>query len=248
VKETRILMGMPVTLEVAAANIDAQLFESVFGWFEYVDRKFSTYKEESEISLLNRGELQLQDASQDMQMIFALAESTRQETGGYFDIQRGSRCDPSGIVKGWAILRAAQMFRQAGCDNYYVDAGGDIQAGGMNAQGRDWQVGIQNPFNPLEIIKVIGLHNCGVATSGTYVRGRHIYDPTDAYRPVDDLVSLTVVGPDVFEADRFATAAFAMGPAGIAFIEQLDGFEGYMVDPDGLASYTSGFERVVVHA
>ena len=49
------------------------------------------------------------------------------------------------------------------------------------------------------------------------------------------------------EANRFATAAFAMGPAGINFIEQLPGFEGYMIDPGGMATYTSGFERYVSH-
>ena len=86
-----------------------------------------------------------------------------------------------------------------------------------------------------------------MATSGTYVRGQHIYNPKNSDQPVTGIVSLTVIGPDIYEADRFATAAFAMGPAGIIFIEQLAGFEGYMIDPNGLATYTSGFERYVSH-
>jgi thiamine biosynthesis lipoprotein len=57
-----------------------------------------------------------------------------------------------------------------------------------------------------------------------------------------------VIGPNIYEADRFATAAFAMESAGILFIEELEGFEGYMIDQHGLATYTSGFERYVVHA
>ena len=73
----------------------------------------------------------------------------------------------------------------------------------------------------------------GIATSGTYVRGQHIYDPHKPERPIVDIVSLTVIGTDVLEADRFATAAFAMGRAGIEFIEQRDGLEGYVVDRNG---------------
>ena len=245
--ETRVIMGMPVIIEVVDPGVTAKDLDSVFAYFEYVDRKFSTYKPDSEISMINRQELALDQSSEDMQTIFALAEQTRLETNGFFNIDREGRYDPSGIVKGWAILAAADLLRQAGFKNYYVDAGGDIQVSGQNAQGQDWRVGIQNPFNPMEIVKVLALRDCGVATSGTYVRGQHIYDPTNRDQIVTGLVSLTVVGPDIYEADRFATAAFAMGPAGINFIEQLAGFEGYMIDPHGLATYTSGFERYVSH-
>ena len=247
-KATLITMGMPVIVEVVDPGVTSQNLDSVFAYFEYVDRKFSTYKTDSEISLINRQELTLEQSSEDMQAVFMLAEQTRQETDGYFNIDRDGHYDPSGIVKGWAIKTAAELLRQAGFANYYVDAGGDIQVSGKNALGQDWRVGIQNPFNLKEIVKVLSLHDCGVATSGTYVRGQHIYNPRNSLQPVTGVVSLTVIGPDVYEADRFATAAFAMGPAGIGFIERLAGFEAYMIDPDGLATCTSGFERYVSHA
>jgi len=241
-------MGMPVILEVIDSWVTGKTFDEVFAYFEYVDRKFSTYKDESEISLINRQEITVEQSSEDMQAIFMLAEQTRQETDGYFDIGRNGKYDPSGIVKGWAIYNAAEILRQAGFKNYYVDAGGDIQVSGKNDEGQDWRVGIQSPFNPKEIVKVVSLQDCGMATSGTYVRGQHIYDPKDSEQPITEIVSLTVIGPDIYEADRFATAAFAMGSAGIYFIENLKGFEGYMIDPKGLATYTSGFERYVCHA
>ncbi len=60
---------------------------------------------------------------------------------------------------------------------------------------------------------------------------------------LDDVKSLTVIGPDIYEADRFATAAFAMGRGGIDFIESLEGFEGYMIDASKTATFTSGFGR-----
>ena len=246
-KQTRIIMGMPVILEVIDSRVTGKIFDSVFAYFEYVDRKFSTYKQESEISMINRQEITLQEASEDMQAVFKMAEQTRQETDGYFDIARNGKYDPSGIVKGWAIYNAAEILRQDGFENYYVDAGGDIQASGKNAQGQAWRVGIQSPFNSTEIVKVVSLQNCGMATSGTYVRGQHIYNPRDSEQLITEIVSLTVIGPDVYEADRFATAAFAMGSAGIYFIENLVGFEGYSIDQKGLATFTSGFERYVCH-
>jgi thiamine biosynthesis lipoprotein len=238
-------MGMPVTLEVVDARATEAVLAEVFSYFEYVDEKFSTYKNRSEITLINRHEITLKQASVDMQTIFALAEQTRQETDGYFDITHHGVYDPSGIVKGWAIYQAAEILRKKGFANFYVEAGGDVQVAGKNSQGENWRVGIQNPFNPREIVKVLSVSNCGVATSGTYVRGQHIYNPKQADQLIADIVGLTVIGPNIYEADRFATAAIAMGRAGIVFIENLEGFEGYMIDQHGQATFTSRFAGYV---
>lgn len=248
---TRILMGMPITVELVNDFPPDRLREAintVFAYFEYVDEKFSTYKERSEISLINNGALTIEAASQDMQLVFALSEQTKQATNGYFDITHNGRYDPSGLVKGWAIYNAAAILRQKGFANFYVEAGGDIQVAGKNAFGQAWRVGIRNPFNLHEIVKVLAVSNGGVATSGTYIRGQHIYNPNNQGQLMTEVVSLTVIGADIYEADRFATAAFAMGRAGITFIEQLDGFEGYQIDQQGQAIFTSGFARYVSDA
>ena len=151
--------------------------------------------------------------------------------------------DPSGIVKGWAIRNAAALVARSGARDFYVDAGGDIQASGQNADGKD--VARRHPQSlrcrPRSSRSSTRAAR-GIATSGTYVRGQHIYDPHARGTPIDDIVSLTVIGPDVLEADRFATAAFAMGRDGIGFIEQTPGLEGYVVDRNGRATLTSGFE------
>lgn len=177
-----------------------------------------------------------------MMEVLALAERTRSETGGFFDIHKADgSLDPSGIVKGWAIRNAAEIVRQAGVRDFFIEAGGDIQSLGKNASGLDWSVGIRNPFKTDEIIKVVYPRGRGVATSGTYARGQHIYNPHEPSDAITDIVSLTVVGSDVLEADRFATAAFAMGRDGILFIEQTPGLEGYVVDINGRATLTGGF-------
>ncbi len=238
-------MGMPITIEVIDASATTETFDVVFSYFEYVDDKFSTYKDHSEISAINRREILLEESSEDMWMVFALAEQTKQETNGYFDIARHGIYDPSGLVKGWAIYNAAQILRQKGFENFYVDAGGDVQAVGKNSRGQNWRVGIRNPFDLNEIVKTLSISDAGIATSGTYIRGQHIYNPKRNDQPITDIVSLTVIGPDIYEADRFATAAFAMGRAGIAFIESVGGLEGYMIDQDRRATFTTGFQRFV---
>ena len=236
-------MGMPITVEIVGAADDA-LHRDVFAWFEAVDRRFSPYRADSELSRMNAGEIAGAAASDEMREVLGLAEQTRQETDGYFDIRLPDRTlDPSGIVKGWAILKAAQLIGARGVRDFFVDAGGDIQASGRNGRSEPWSVGIRSPFNPEEIVKVVYPNGAGVATSGSYVRGQHIYDPHAPARAIADIVSLTVIGPDVLAADRFATAAFAMGKAGIGFIERLPGFEGYVIGADRMATMTSGFSR-----
>ncbi len=246
-KETRILMGMPVTVEIVDPGVTPEIIERVYEYFTYVDEKFSTYKPMSEISLINQGALALEETGHDMRTIFALAEEYRQATGGYFNIQHDGKYDPSGLVKGWAIANAADIVREAGYANFYVEAGGDFQAAGKNAEGQNWRVGIRNPFDMGQIVKVLSVTDCGVATSGTYIRGQHIYNPVDGGLPDPEIASITVIGPEVTDADCFATAAFAMGRAGISFIGALPGFEGYMIDTNRQAFFTPGFDQYVLH-
>lgn len=242
-KDVRAIMGMPVTIEIADSDTAQSSLEKAFEYFTYVDKKFSTYKIDSEISEINRGERSPHEYSDDTKEIFARALQTKTETDGYFDIQTPQGLiDPSGIVKGWAIQNVANMLRELGHSHIYVEAGGDIQTYGLNAEGGRWSIGIRNPFNRFEIIKVLYPDGRGVATSGEYIRGDHIYDPHTKKPVQTPVVSFTVIGPDIYEADRFATAAFAMGERGVSFIEKLSGFEAYSVTADGVATMTSGFQ------
>lgn len=244
-------MGMPIEIEIvptpprlrrtSGSGVQPAL-DAAFAYLVAVDERLSTYKEDSEISRMNRGEIKPDATSAEMREVLALAEKTKKETNGYFDIKNpGGHIDPSGIVKGWAILKTAALIREAGYENFMVNAGGDIATGGKNAEGKEWSVGIRNPFNVNEIVKVVYPRGRGVATSGSYIRGAHIYNPHAPKEELKDIVSITVIGPDALEADRFATAAFAMGKGGIAFIESFPGLEGYAIDSHGIAALTSDF-------
>lgn len=232
-------MGMPVIIEVVDPQITEKIFAEIFNYFTYIDNTFSPFKKTSELTKINQGRLQKNDWSQDMKIVFKLCEQTRKETLGYFSIEKNREFDPLGLVKGWAINNAANILKTKDFKNYYVEAGGDIQVSGKNKKNKPWKIGIQNPFNLKQNIKIVTLSNQGIATSGTYLRGQHIR------KTIDNIVSLTVIGPNIYEADRFATAAFAMGKKGINFIENLSGFAGYMIDNKGIATFTSSFNNFV---
>ena len=235
-------MGMPVTIEVVAGGPRVRpAMDRAFDYLRWVDRTFSTYKADSEISRLNRGELKPAQADPAVREVLVACEEMKKKTSGYFDIHRGDGIDPSGYVKGWAVQGAAELLSKAGFENYFVEAGGDLQAHGHNADGAAWRVGIRNPFNRRENVKVLHVRNGAVATSGTYERGEHIYDPHTGH-PATELAGITVVGPGIVEADVYATAAFAMGRQGADWIAR-QGLECYAIGHDGVATFTPGLNQ-----
>src|SRR5690242_18924229 len=132
-RDTRITMEMPVTV-VATGRGNLSAIESVFAYFGDVDRIFSTYRPDSGIQRINRGEISWADYSVDMREILALAEESRQQTDGYFDIRTPEgTLDHSGIVKGWAIRESAALLVGSGAEDFFIEAGGDIQSRGLNA-------------------------------------------------------------------------------------------------------------------
>lgn len=240
------MWDMPITVEVLDTRVGLHDLNKVYDYFKYVDDTFSTFNKNSEIERINRGELSLADASRDVKEVLKLCDQTKEDSHGYYDINRSGRLEPLGLVKGWAIFKASQILDGLGFTNYYVEAGGDIQVKGPGHQCDGWHIGIRNPFKHQEIVKTVKLIEGGVATSGTSARGQHIYNPFKPGQPILEIASLTVIGPNIYEADRMATPAFAMGTEGINFIEALPGLEGYLIDKDGLATYTSGFTNYVV--
>lgn len=240
-------MGMPSTIEIAdpSTRSEQEDIDEVLSYFQYIDSIFSTYKKDSVISKINRKELSEKDYPDIVRQVFALIEDTRQETNGYFTMYINGQIDPSGLVKGYAIHQGADILRKKGYTNFSVEIAGDIEVAGKK-NGKKWKVGIQNPFSVSEIIQVVALENNGIATSGNYQRGSHIYNPVTG-KTADEIASVSVIANNVYDADRFATAAFAMGEQGIYFLENLDGVEGYMVKKDKTAVKTSGWEAYEIH-
>jgi thiamine biosynthesis lipoprotein len=235
------VMGMPIVVDIRDADEPAA-FEPLFDWFRFVDRTFSTYIDDSEISRLNRGELSLADAHRDVREVLAHCEELRAVTDGYFDVRAAGddRVDPSGLVKGWSVDRAAAIADELGWRNYAINAGGDIRLRGGALPAPVWRIGIQHPGDRRQVVAVVTGDDLAVATSGAYARGDHVLDP-HTRRPPDSVLSVTVTGRDLATADAYATAAFAMGERGPAWTARLRGYEAMTLLGDGRSLRTPGF-------
>ena len=225
--ERRIVMGMPVTVRADGGH------DEVFAWLREVDARFSPFRAGSEIARLDRGELALPDAHPDVRAVLARCERLRAATGGYFDARAGGRLDPSGLVKGWAVDRAAALLR----GRFFIDAGGDVLV-----RGGPWRVGVRHPLRADALCAAVELRDGAVATSGAYERGEHIIDPL-AGAPARGALSVTIIGRTLGTADAYATAAYAMGERGPAWTARLHGCEAMTVLDGRDVLTTRGWDR-----
>jgi thiamine biosynthesis lipoprotein len=240
------VMGMPVIVDVRDAQIGDRPIDDVFDWFRVVDERFSTFKPGSEICRLDRGELARADAHADVRAVLARCEELCAETGGYFDVRAGAsrELDPSGLVKGWAVDRAAAILDDSGATNYAVNAGGDIRLRGGALPEGVWRVGIQHPLERDRIAAVVETRDLAIATSGEYERGDHVFDPHTGLPPAG-VLSVTITGPDLATADAYATTAFAMGTRAAQWTATLEGYEAMTILADGRVLLTQGFPAVL---
>jgi thiamine biosynthesis lipoprotein len=237
------VMGMPITVQVVDNWADEEAVDEVFAEFTLLDRTFSPYVLDSAVSRINRGELRLENAGQLVNQAVDLCRLYQHATDGYFSAWIDGRFDPSGLVKGWAIDRGCSILDRHGYSDYFVDAGGDVQTRGRNAEGGPWRVGIRHPVERDKVARVVLASGLAVATSGTYEKGEHILDPHSG-KPANAWLSFTVVGSDIVQADVFATACFAMGVAGLEFVARVAGYQAYAIDREHRVRYTAGFDSL----
>ncbi|MFC3452973.1 FAD:protein FMN transferase [Amycolatopsis speibonae] len=213
------VMGLPVSVDVrAGGELVDHAIDGVFGWLREVDARFSPFKAGSEVCRYDRGELAPSELSDDLLEVLSLCDHYERLSGGAFTARLpGRRLDPNAMVKGWAVQRAASLLLAEGLDVFCVNAGGDVVTSGEPEPGRAWRVGIRHPERFDAICAVVESSGGAVATSAEYERGAHILDGRTG-RPATGLLSVTVAAGDLVTADSLATAAFALGTEGIAWI------------------------------
>lgn len=226
----------------ALAVRTARAIAAAFAELRRADELFSPFKPSSQISQLREGATSLERCDPDVREVLTLCEELRHATGGYFDAYAAGpdRLDPCGVVKGWAAERASAVLVETGVPTHYVSAGGDVCLRGQPEGDRLWRVGIADPHRPGDLLATIHSSDLAVATSGIAERGAHVIDPHRGV-PAVELASVTVIGPSLTLADAYATAAVAMGPPALEWLEALDGYEALLVDADGDVRWTPGF-------
>jgi len=208
-----------------------------------VDRVFSTWKPDSPVSRMRRGEITLTDAPPEVGLVIELCRQARRASGGWFDpwaLPGG--VDPTGLVKGWAAELALAELRKAPVAGAMINAGGDIAVFGEPEPDGVWRVGIRHPLAADRLLTVVTLsgHDRAVATSGSYERGLHVLDPS-AQEPAQTLLAATVVGPDLAFADALATGLLASGGRALARVAGLRGYSALVVAGDMAVRSTPGF-------
>ncbi|SDO69081.1 thiamine biosynthesis lipoprotein [Streptomyces sp. cf386] len=240
-------MGTVFSFDVRGGDpgaVQSALEEAVAG-LHRVDEVFSTYRDDSQISRLARAELTVDDCVPEVAEVLALAAEAERISEGWFSPKYEGRLDPTGIVKGWSVERAARRLADLpGVSGVSVNGGGDVQLLGVPGPQRPWRVGVSDPIRPgglAAVISAAGLDELAIATSGTAERGAHIVDPSTGRSAVTDLVAVTVVAPSVTWADCWATAAFAMGSRqGLRWLESLPGVEALLITAGDEVRCTGG--------
>jgi thiamine biosynthesis lipoprotein len=209
-----------------------------------VNEVFSTYRDDSEVSRLARGDLTLEDCDPMVVEVLELGAEAERSSDGWFSMRYEGRLDPTGIVKGWSAERAARRMAAAGATGVSVNGGGDVQLLGVPGPERPWRVGVSDPLRPgglAAVVSAAGTAELAVATSGTAERGAHIVDPRTGRSAVTDLVAVTVVAPSLTWADCWATAAFAMGSReALGWLESLPDVEALLITAGDEVRCTGG--------
>jgi thiamine biosynthesis lipoprotein len=235
------VMGLPVSLALRGRHADdrrgQETWEAALAVLRGVDRVFSTFRPDSCISRLGRGELDVHDCPPEVAEVLALGEAARQASGGAFDVRRTGPdgrqvLDTDGVVKGWAVQCAALAFEELEETDVCLSAGGDLVCRVRDPHGRPWQIGIEDPHHPEQLKAVVPVRNGAVATSGTAHRGSHIVHAVTNSVPTG-VASVTVVADDLTWADIDATAAFALGMDALDWLRTRPGRTGLVVWEDG---------------
>lgn len=235
------VMNMPISLAMRGRHADdtagGRAWERVMDELREVDRIFSTYRADSYISRLAREEITLGECPAQVREVVRLGQQAEIESGGAFSIWRPSpdgtlTLDPSGVVKGWAVERAAQHLRILAGTDFCLSAGGDMVCRTLDPQAEPWQIGIEDPFDPMQVRAVVPVSNGAVATSGATHRGAHITDARTNEVP-QRIASVTVIADNLTWADIDATAAYALGGDAAQWLARRTGRAALVVWADG---------------
>lgn len=234
------IMGLPVSLALRGrhtcdpAALDAWALVSQH--LHEVDRVFSSYRDDSFISRLGRGEVEVADCPPAVAEVLDLGERARQESRGAFNVRRADPAgrpllDTDGVVKGWAVQRASDFLAALPDTDFCLSAGGDMVCHVADERRPGWRIGVEDPRDPMRVAAVVPVTRGAVATSGHAHRGHHVVDARTGL-PARGIGSVTVLADDLTWADIDATAAYALGPDALPWLVAR-GRHGVLIWDDG---------------
>jgi thiamine biosynthesis lipoprotein len=230
--------GTIVDVDIASSVVSEdglnQGMQQVIDFCKQVDADFSTYIDTSWVTRLRTHQVEITSCPPSVQEVWEMCLQAKYLTDGAFDpwaVEGGF--DPSGLVKGWAADKCADMLVSLGIEHVQVNAAGDLSLRGglFDDVIKPWRIGVVNPDHRGKVVETFEISDGAIATSGTYERGEHINDPYTGLIAIG-AKSATVVGPLGWLCDALATALMVVGEDGAKYFSQpeLEGYEVFVVD------------------
>ena len=230
--------GTIVDVDIASSLVSDddlnQRMQQVIDFCNEVDSDFSTYIDTSWVTRLRTNQVEITSCPPSVQEVWQLCLQAKHLTDGAFDpwaVEGGF--DPSGLVKGWAADKCADLLVSLGIEHVQVNAAGDLSLRGGFFDGvvKPWSIGVVNPDNRTEVVETFEISDGAIATSGAYERGAHINDPYTGLIAIG-AKSATVVGQMGWLCDALATALMVAGEDGAKYFTQpeLEGYQVFVVD------------------
>ena len=228
------IVDVDISSSLVGEDVLNQGMQQVIDFCKQVDADFSTYIDTSWVTRLRTNQVEILDCPPLVQEVWELCLQAKHLTDGAFDpwaVEGGF--DPSGLVKGWAGDKCAELLVALGIEHVQVNAAGDLSLRGGFYDGvvKPWRIGVVNPDNRAEVVEVFEISDGAIATSGAYERGAHINDPYTGLIAIG-AKSATVVGPLGWLCDALATALMVNGEDGAKYFAQpeLEGYQVFVVD------------------
>jgi len=126
--------------------------------------------------------------------------------GAVVTVKQAVLLDFGAVGKGYLIDLLAELLERNGHGRYIIDASGDIRMAGY-----EQTIGLENPYDPSEVIGSAVIKSGSLCASATNRRAwgewHHVVDARSA-RPTRDVVATWVTAPLARDADGLATALF----------------------------------------
>ena len=163
---------------------------------------------------------------------------------------KGMKIGFGALGEGYATDKCRAIMKAKGIEAGIINGSGDMSTWGRQPSGKDWNIGITNPFDTDKLIAVVPISNGAVTTSGSYEkfvvldgkRYSHIINPATGY-PATGLCSVTVFGPNAETANALSTSLMVLGKtAGLKLLGQFPDYSCLMITDNGKTVKSKNFK------
>ncbi len=167
----------------------------------------------------------------------------------------GVKLDLGGIAKGYAAEEVKKVVQKYNVEHAFVNLGGNVLVIGDKVDGSPWKIGIQDPREGRgNVMAVVDAVDLTIVTSGNYERyfeedGKlyhHIIDPKTGYPAENNLLSVSIISGNSFDADALSTAVYVMGlEKGMKFIENMEDIDVMFITKELHVYLSTGLKDII---